>query len=263
MEVRNIDESEKGLFATKNYLVGDVILQEKPLHIVGEVISNETFIELKKLKNSLNNEISGHIKTNQIGMTIEKSGVFKTISRCNHSCIPNARYFWNTIEKQEYLIALKDINSNEEITVSYGNTYFMPKIIRQNYLSNWNFTCQCLDCKNDLTEEIRLKLYHLNNYFEKNCSNENFNGALTNSIEMLKVIKESVLEEPCLLSIIYYDIYQVFMYLTKCKNAETYLKKYLELISICETSKSQNFIEKSKYISNPQKFMFDKFSVFM
>ena len=194
-------------------------------------------------------------------MTSEKSGIFKTISRCNHCCIPNARYFWNIIEKQMYLIALKDIKPNEEITISYGNTYFIPKILRQNHLRNWNFTCECPDCKNNLTEEIRLKLYHLNNYFETNCSNENFNGALTNLNEMLKVIKGSILDEPCIKSIIYYDIFQVLMFQNKYDIAQLYLKKYLECIIVCETSKSQNFVEKGRYINNPKNFQYDRLCI--
>jgi len=261
MEVRNIINNEKGLFATKEYLVGDVIIQEKPLFIVGELISNDILSELFELKNSINDEISGYIKTNAIPMTSEKSGVFKVLSRCNHCCIPNARYFWNTIENQMYLIALKEINPNDEITISYGNTYFIPKILRQNHLRNWNFNCGCSDCKNNLTEEIRLKLYYLNNNFERNCSNEYFKEALGNAMDMLNVIKGTILDEVCLQSIIYYNIYQVQMFQNKYNIAQLYLNKYLSCISVCETSKSQNFIEKGRYLNNPQKFQYDRLCI--
>ena len=261
MEVRSIFDNEKGLFATKEYLVGDVIIQEKPFYITGEPVSNNILPELFKLKNSINDEISGYVKTNTIPMTSEKSGVFKVLSRCNHCCIPNARYFWNTIENQMYLIALKEINPNDEITISYGNTYFMYDAYRRGYLNNWNFNCGCTDCKNCLTSEIRLKLYYLNKFYENNCSNEYFEDALGNAMEMLKIIKGTILDEVYLHSIIYFYIYQVLMFQNKYDMAQLYLRKYLSCISVCETSKSQNFIEKGRYLNNPKNFQYDRLCI--
>ena len=49
MEVRSIFDNEKGLFATKEYLVGDVIIQEKPFYITGESVSNNILLSKTKL----------------------------------------------------------------------------------------------------------------------------------------------------------------------------------------------------------------------
>lgn len=256
MEVKTfgLDSSGCGLFASQNYKVGDVILTEKPLYIIGEPLNDEQRNEIMKLKNSINHEFSGYLKTNQIEITKDKCGIFKEICRCNHCCIPNARYFWNTIENLEYLIVIRDIKKEEEITVSYGNTYFMPYEKRKDYLANWNFVCLCDDCKNLNTETDRQKLYDLDLLLQQYCLQENFDSALSCSIKMLNVILKSILKDEILLANIYYDIYQILMYMKRFTTANINLKKSLNSISICETSKSQNLIKKRKYLENPLNF---------
>jgi hypothetical protein len=255
MEVKTfgLDSSGCGLFASQNYKIGDVILTEKPLYIIGEPLNDEQRTEIMKLKNSINDELSGYLETNQITIN-NKTAIFKIISRCNHCCLPNARYFWNTIENLEYLIVIREIKKEEEITVSYGNTYFMPYDKRKEHLANWNFVCLCDDCKNLNTEPDRQKLYDLDLLFQLYCSQGNVDSALSCSITMLNVILKSILKDEILLSNVYYDIYQVLMYMNRFTTANINLKKYLNSISICETPKSQNLIIKSKYLENPENY---------
>ena len=48
------------------------------------------------------------------------NGVCLKMSRFNHSCQPNAQYFWNEDTNTRDVRALRDINQGEEITFSYS-----------------------------------------------------------------------------------------------------------------------------------------------
>ena len=50
------------------------------------------------------------------------NGVCLKMSRFNHSCQPNAQYFWNEDTNTRDVRALRDINQGEEITFTYSLT---------------------------------------------------------------------------------------------------------------------------------------------
>lgn len=63
----------------------------------------------------------GIVKTNAIplGHNASSGGLFLTCSRFNHSCNANAAYSWDERNDLENIIALKDIDVGDEITVNY------------------------------------------------------------------------------------------------------------------------------------------------
>jgi SET domain-containing protein len=74
--------------------------------------------------------------------------VFFTISRINHSCIPNATFLWNEKKAKQEIRAVKDITAGEEITISYFNCTFYNKAQREDVLMRqYNFRCSCMACK--------------------------------------------------------------------------------------------------------------------
>ena len=80
------------------------------------------------------------------------NGVCLKMSRFNHSCQPNAQYFWNEDTNTRDMRTLKKIKQGEEITVSYINSLVFSREERYAYLKDrYNFDCRCEDC--DLTEE--------------------------------------------------------------------------------------------------------------
>ena len=80
------------------------------------------------------------------------NGVCLKMSRFNHSCQPNAQYFWNEDSNTRDLRTLRKIDKGEEITVNYISSYLLGREERQTYLKDtYNFDCNCTAC--DLTED--------------------------------------------------------------------------------------------------------------
>jgi len=72
------------------------------------------------------------------------AAVYSVSNFINHSCEPNAIAIYKG--KRQFIYALKDIQENEEINISYCN-YIKPFYDRHNYLiENYFFECQCKKC---------------------------------------------------------------------------------------------------------------------
>lgn len=103
-------------------------------------------------KNSIEDLIKfyGILKSNSYMMRQKDSGecygsqLIEIHSRINHSCNPNC--VSSLDGTNVFLIALREINANEEITVSYTDSS-KPRAIRQEYLkNNLFFDCKCELC---------------------------------------------------------------------------------------------------------------------
>ncbi|RMZ88873.1 hypothetical protein DV736_g3892, partial [Chaetothyriales sp. CBS 134916] len=76
-------------------------------------------------------------------------GVFPTIARLNHSCIPNAQgnFNRNVAEGSFTIHALRDIPAGEEITVSYLHDELASRDEREQWLHQiYGFWCKCGIC---------------------------------------------------------------------------------------------------------------------
>ena len=93
------------------------------------------------------------------------NGVCIKMSRFNHSCRPNATYFWNVDTNTRDLRTLRNVKEGEEMTVSYINTT-ETRDGRQSLLKDrYNFDCNCEGC--DLNEEeIQKEIEDVNEYKE-------------------------------------------------------------------------------------------------
>ncbi|USP78256.1 hypothetical protein yc1106_05530 [Curvularia clavata] len=79
-------------------------------------------------------------------------GVFPRASRFNHSCNPNACFYWNAATKKETIHAMKDIAAGEQITLSYCDmTHDKPS--RAYELKHYGFVCDCPACSGDENDE--------------------------------------------------------------------------------------------------------------
>jgi hypothetical protein len=264
----NIDKYGKGLYTKKDFSIGDIILVEEPFYIVNGKMNKNIMNKIFELKDSVENDnktgdinkkIFNILNTNRINLDGNGYGLFTIISRINHSCISNVRYFWNSIEKKEYIIAVRDIKKDEEITVSYGETILMSYDERKQYLFNWNFTCDCLICKDNEIDLIKKKLKKLDDMISSLSLQHKFDIAFNCAEKMLGLTKNTLLEEDLLFkNKIYNDMYQLLMYQMNVSKANIYLEKYLILAEIIEKKNSQNYIKKKRYIKNPKLFMMDK-----
>ena len=78
-----------------------------------------------------------------------KNGIFPSLSRFNHSCVPSAEFRWNEKLFQQEIRAIRDIVPGEEITLCYFTVEVMEqsKVDRQKYLEgHYGFTCDCQAC---------------------------------------------------------------------------------------------------------------------
>lgn len=73
-------------------------------------------------------------------------GLFLTFSRMNHSCEPNAD--WATYHEPGVMMvwAKRDIQADEEISISYIGNLHQSVEVRRKRLAQWGFICSCVKC---------------------------------------------------------------------------------------------------------------------
>ena len=75
------------------------------------------------------------------------NGVFLKMSRFNHSCWPNAEYFWNTDTRTRDIRAVRTVLQNQEILLDYRQPWTLTREERRRSLrENFNFDCCCEVC---------------------------------------------------------------------------------------------------------------------
>ncbi|KAF1973369.1 SET domain-containing protein [Bimuria novae-zelandiae CBS 107.79] len=87
----------------------------------------------------------GLIFRNNAYDTGSEVGLFAKIARINHSCRPNAAYYWNEKLKKRFVYATRDIAEGEEIFVSFISL-LLTREERQKKLARYGFTCTCPAC---------------------------------------------------------------------------------------------------------------------
>lgn len=86
-------------------------------------------------------------RNNNFDIGDKTQAMFKEISRVNHACVPNTQGNFNTNLGAFTIHSLKPIEADEEITVSYVETYATVRQSRQNALyAGYGFECECLAC---------------------------------------------------------------------------------------------------------------------
>lgn len=156
-KIVDIPGKGKGMVASQFIPIGCLIVKEKPsiectnpLELKIEDFDAE-LLQLANVHPELPIE-QGIFKTNalpkanNVGIGI----LCKTISRVNHSCVPNAFFVYNSNKKMETLHATCNINEGEEITMSYIE--FTGDIIadRLKLKERFKFECTCNFCKMDI-----------------------------------------------------------------------------------------------------------------
>lgn len=72
-------------------------------------------------------------------------GLFPKIARINHSCRPNASYYWSDTLNKHIVYATRKIEQGEEIFVSYISL-LLTQEQRQKHLDRYGFKCTCEAC---------------------------------------------------------------------------------------------------------------------
>lgn len=174
--VENVPKRGKGAIATTKISRGTLIVSEPPLiklnkHFPNPPAMQDHIVELVKrltrdqqrqfldLYNSYPelNVFVGIVKTNglPLGPDANEGGIFPICSKFNHSCSPNASYSWSKNAGLERVFAIKNIDEDEEICVSYlsEEDWVTPRARRQNQLQMAvGFLCCCRICSLPATE---------------------------------------------------------------------------------------------------------------
>lgn len=182
-EMKHISNKGIGMLATRDISCGSIIISERPGLILPErleapscrlldnvhlVVFDELAYDLQRHIAALapavpdddqeNHPLVNRIWNNEICIPINAhdpsqksflySAVYPTMSRFNHSCTPNSRWHFDSSTFSLQLSAVRKIEQQEEITVSYID-HLCDRVGRQEKLSKWNFECRCPAC--DLT----------------------------------------------------------------------------------------------------------------
>ncbi len=107
------------------------------------------------------------ISTNGLGIRVDDpespGGLYLNACRMNYSCVHNAEHVSYDDGGHKVILANRDIDAGEEITTSYIANW-LSRELRQSFLQQWGFTCQCPACDSSNPDshshERRLKKLH-------------------------------------------------------------------------------------------------------
>ncbi|TDL24162.1 SET domain-containing protein [Rickenella mellea] len=183
--IQPISGCGRGMVANKTIKTGEIIVVERPIvvhpatttmilhhpngmwghlediyeqhfQLLGEK-EQSLYMDLwncKPVTGTLGNQLVGIARTNGLysGFTRTKhtphyAGVYPKISRCNHSCGPNADAKFDEEKMAMTLIAQRTIPAGDQVTIGYTNLE-APYSARQDDLNTkYIFTCACKHCK--------------------------------------------------------------------------------------------------------------------
>ncbi|KAF2232256.1 SET domain-containing protein [Viridothelium virens] len=184
--LRDIHGKGKGLFASEFISCGTRIVAERPLLVVEGLCpseyavekafqklsasSQQAFLDLESCHNSdprawpdgsspdpngaaaqLERSIYTTYQTNCVDISKNHqsaSAIFETVSRINHSCVPNCHFTWNSILQMLTVHAVRDIAEGEELCVAYCELA-QTKSHRAETLSRYGFVCDCSACRDE------------------------------------------------------------------------------------------------------------------
>ena len=234
----------QGLVATAQLPVGKILIQESPLITANDGPSRDQEIVAKfRLLNDMrkNQLLSLHdpgptsvqeknlsrpesedkavriFEENCLGLhykeeDLKMSGLYKTISRINHSCAPNVVWSWIRRDKSKVVKqvrVIREIKEEEELLVRYWGAHeFASREERQNRLSPWNFNCSCEVCAltdDDLLENekarARIRDLHtaINDKFDAGLPKQAYEAAKEKLETMRLIEKEVIVELPAAL----------------------------------------------------------------
>jgi len=177
-----------GMVAARNILVGDIIIREKPVIVVPPQIKSSQYTwkeKVKYLENAVSclpeadksnffnlhdckrlrgsvKSVEGIFRTNNFALgpltASTAHGVFLLASRINHSCWPSCEVVWREDYEEQEVVAIRDIEEGEELTICYLNIKDRMKtpVDRRKVLMPYGFTCSCRFCvEEEDTQEVK------------------------------------------------------------------------------------------------------------
>eukprot|EP01083_Nonionella_stella_P072318 194896_1 len=237
-----------GMLSTCDIKRGTIICTERAIIVLPEFAKSkmtfyikQQFLLLSKTQKNIYKSLSPKMTTkndtssndnlkllsifvnNQITIKEGKSAcIFPLISRVNHCCIGNAHWTWNETLKQLRLVALKDIQKDEEIMVNYCVEPMVMNDRKARLKSGWNIVCECAMCCNDKMEHVMREYLTLNKSLESAISKplEGYKAAQ----KLVKTVEKHFATNPELMYKHCYDAAQFALGLQKWSEASYYLE---------------------------------------
>ena len=118
-------------------------------------------------------------------------GIFPTLSKLNHSCVPNTEIFWNSELGTRDLVAVTDICWGEELCHNYLHSSLAYQHRRNDLHQKWNFACHCSFCSHGLDLELMALVDHVDQNFRSNSSSVRSLTSVLLQSEDLRLIRVS------------------------------------------------------------------------
>ena len=182
--IKDIEGKGRGLVASKNFQMGDLILKERAVATIrskGSEAGPEILSQFNKMTSDersdfcdLTNghmddiqgrsdldrhlsEVTSKFNNNAVfsGSGNETGSLFLTYALINHCCSPNV--FMDLTygdETRGEVRALRNIKKGEEITDTYIMLGYLNKYERQRELKKWGFICNCHSCTSGDEEDL-------------------------------------------------------------------------------------------------------------
>jgi len=74
------------------------------------------------------------------------AGVYETLCKINHSCLPSCHFSWNSNQREEVVHAVRDIPAGEELSVTYIEPFASRDARRRRLQDRFGFLCACPSC---------------------------------------------------------------------------------------------------------------------
>lgn len=140
--------------------------------------------------------LAGIVTTNSIGSPGDSFDgmVCETISRFNHSCVPNCEQTWDEDTSEERLYASTGIRAGEELCISYVNPFASFAERAEELLDQYRFRCNCPACNSASVESdnrhARLQTLVLNMSYAMQEGYSDKERGIQTAKEMMKLCDE-------------------------------------------------------------------------
>ncbi|KAL1659049.1 hypothetical protein GGF50DRAFT_131319 [Schizophyllum commune] len=136
------------------------------------------------------------------------TGLFDKLSRVNHSCTPNAVFTWDSLSFSGSLRAIRDIQPDEEITITYCDPS-LSTAERAAVLAPYDIVCDCPACKDGAASDARRNdIFAKFDQVEELESNDAQRETLLSVIELIEEEGAEVLPEYYEAHMMLLEIYQ-------------------------------------------------------
>ncbi|PPJ52246.1 hypothetical protein CBER1_10515 [Cercospora berteroae] len=269
----------KGLVANRSIPAGTLLISEEPLFTT-ESLQDANTVEkdlaaiVKALPKkgqraflSLHNNFKGEpnpfsniVRSNgyPLGPSSGIGGIFPLVSRINHSCLPNAQHAWNSTQNRMLVHAVREIEEDEELTLSYLNGG--PSATRQEILKqNFRFTCACELCSLS-PQQLKSSDARLKRAQELDASigdprtvRNTPESALRDCRALLDIYEKEKVSD-LRLPRLYYDAFQIVAMHSDAARAAAFARRARESRTICEGKDSDEVENLFMLEKSPEKY---------